>query len=1658
MAYNIKDNAYFKFKLDKEEEEKQKRAAAQRRATNQDAREQQPVYGPAVPSTPAKQQYPTLQNNPITKAYEKNKKGTQSLLDTLMEDTGINPRKKETKIGLTNPEKVSASSTVRNIMLRQAETSPIVRSTLRKAGVKDPLLDIYDTREKKAQDEKKIEPLAKYTPIQRIYGGLSDVSKRKLEETFKEIDSSSLTFNQKQKLKEEAARKIYPQQLAPFVRNDSNRVDEIRKKYGKLNSPAEVIETIEAYDNAYLEIRDIITGGTGSEINREAVKEISPDQLDFYDNYANERQALVQRLNDMEEAARLKENLKNYSDYMGYVRSKDPKEIKETNFGKPFAGVDEKGNIKFGSKYYTVKTGNPIIDNFLMEGGKTVEDIANQEYQNALYINSYYENELKTFLKVLEDMETDEEFAISISNRYYTDEDYKKWWDKKANLLKEYEEISDKLQKNIETARIEVIKKNQYSDEEKLRRKAFGIVDFSEAAKRGKEKAKRDNNLIFEADEKTIDFSPEEGRKQIAQLMFTDTEKDTFYALYDKNPSEAIEYYNLLFKKYNDDVYNENIDTIVKTMEKDPIIHGLGMAATTLIKPAESFVNVVTGGGLENTPIADIDRRLKDDNTKGIQAQLGEDVGKFVAGAGHSIGEMLGAMINAKMIGLDPQKKAIDIMSMGAASSGMKDAKDRGGNKAQIIASGLAQGGAERLLGMIGTDKIFNMIGKSSQSILKDLVKSAGGEFTEEFLTEAANALSDMLIMGDKSHYNIVKQSFINEGMDEEQAKEETLKQLLLQQPMEAGITGAIAGGVMGGGNAFISTYAEGKNALTKAPEFQKLTEDITKMDVSDLTGDAAKLQDAVKTYVERSENAKTKFGQIINAGKAVAAASEYQGTPKVIVTEDISKEDRAKLNKFSKAANVNIIYSSIDQDLSKDYKGGFYVPDTNTIVIDKGTSVIDILDKTAAHEVGHTAEGTRWYDAYKRRVIADINAEGGKSFDALVKEKEDFYRSNGVNVENPEAEVIADYTSKLINDHSLIDKMVKKDYNTANLFLDGLRDVYNNLKSKVTGKEVGGVEETVKYLERAIGMRKSELTDASDLQYNITNENNGEGRMNVDGSSNSEGLGKYGTDRSGDGIRKQSDDTEGVYRWMGSSTPKMDIHEKTQQREGTDRAVKYLQQSFQRYGESISRDLSRINLRDMDVVDRKISTATKKYFKETVTKNSDGYLVPFFHGTLADFDIFERGDIGFHFGTLEQAQKRIDKNLSEAKKGKPRIIEAYINIKNPVYLPLDKMQWDAFTTSYQLYVHKIITEEQLNNILEKKGAILGGYNSEASQALRKLLSDKGYDGIVYNNRFEGEGVSFIAFEPNQIKYVTNESPSSSTNMKYSISNLTPEQKETLAKDQELRDAEGKSKGVIISELTPEQIKAVKSNIETMGGHIRGIQDKDDEKVSFSRKMDRVATEWVDRFRFIEKFDKEAEKIGGEAKTEDKAYIMAMNSLNSDGSVMYVIKNQMTDLDGNVNIGKGLFPILEGLKSKTEVETFEKYLIARHAAEWLAKNKGGSVKHVFGNENDSEEIQRNTAATIEKEYPHFKGIAEELYKFQRDVLLNFGVKGGLLGQNTADIFFKTYPDYVPFYRNTKDTGLEGITKEFADLDLGIEKAEGGKEKIIKIRSLDRLFI
>ena len=197
---------------------------------------------------------------------------------------------------------------------------------------------------------------------------------------------------------------------------------------------------------------------------------------------------------------------------------------------------------------------------------------------------------------------------------------------------------------------------------------------------------------------------------------------------------------------------------------------------------------------------------------------------------------------------------------------------------------------------------------------------------------------------------------------------------------------------------------------------------------------------------------------------------------------------------------------------------------------------------------------------------------------------------------------------------------------------------------------------------------------------------------------------------------------------------------------------------------------------------------AFKSWFGKSKVVDKKGKPIVVYHGTGAEFGVFdsdagEGNDIGFHFGTASAAKDRlagIKESVSRGDRfdeGKPRVMEAFLRIENPLRLKETRNgSWQvidilnqllggnkinpAFKSDANKFSNDELTVEigrENNGNVERVASWDLNSRSEATEWMNKYLQSKGFDGIVYENKIEDKGRdSYIVFASDQIKSATN--------------------------------------------------------------------------------------------------------------------------------------------------------------------------------------------------------------------------------------------------------------------------------------------------------------
>ena len=177
--------------------------------------------------------------------------------------------------------------------------------------------------------------------------------------------------------------------------------------------------------------------------------------------------------------------------------------------------------------------------------------------------------------------------------------------------------------------------------------------------------------------------------------------------------------------------------------------------------------------------------------------------------------------------------------------------------------------------------------------------------------------------------------------------------------------------------------------------------------------------------------------------------------------------------------------------------------------------------------------------------------------------------------------------------------------------------------------------------------------------------------------------------------------------------------------------------------------------------------------FVDKETKVSADFSGIWYHGTLHKFDVFKPSvrDIGFHFGSLEQAKSRVA--FYNPVNIKHYIMQVELNCKSPLIL-----YDDIFTGVPYTFLQKLYSEETVSSLGapifndEDYDILMGKWESDFEESdywytnhdynfyrdVENILISKGFDSIYYLNTHEGEltpnSYSWCVLKPEQIKII----------------------------------------------------------------------------------------------------------------------------------------------------------------------------------------------------------------------------------------------------------------------------------------------------------------
>ncbi|MBQ7728047.1 MAG: hypothetical protein IJT60_05665 [Clostridia bacterium] len=164
-----------------------------------------------------------------------------------------------------------------------------------------------------------------------------------------------------------------------------------------------------------------------------------------------------------------------------------------------------------------------------------------------------------------------------------------------------------------------------------------------------------------------------------------------------------------------------------------------------------------------------------------------------------------------------------------------------------------------------------------------------------------------------------------------------------------------------------------------------------------------------------------------------------------------------------------------------------------------------------------------------------------------------------------------------------------------------------------------------------------------------------------------------------------------------------------------------------------------RLSLPETDSQGNEMSEAQREFFKDSKVVDENGKLMPMYHHTENQFTKFD----------LSKARRSMDiqgfyfypDNVSGEEYGS-RSMKVYLNITNP-------------------YV--------VRNSEDAKKVSIDYSQDDGGVAVREALEAEGYDGVIFTEEYFGTAAEYIAFRPEQIKYVTNRAPTYDEDVRFDL-------------------------------------------------------------------------------------------------------------------------------------------------------------------------------------------------------------------------------------------------------------------------------------------------
>ncbi len=300
-----------------------------------------------------------------------------------------------------------------------------------------------------------------------------------------------------------------------------------------------------------------------------------------------------------------------------------------------------------------------------------------------------------------------------------------------------------------------------------------------------------------------------------------------------------------------------------------------------------------------------------------VSENIESPVGKFAYNVVNSIADNVALMPLGK-------GKALAGMGLEAFSGSLNEMKDKDVTPNQMMATAATSALIEVLTEKIPLDNLFKVAKSGGKQTVKkvvvDALKNSAAEGTGESISEIANSIADYAINQNESDWTQLVKNYESQGMTKSQAQKQAFKQFGLNAA-QAGLAGAVSGGIMSGGASAINMLGGNSNISTD--------NDSTNAEIADSV-DTAKIDTTSRNVIDTQNLVKKEPGKLSNAFKRGIMPEQ---TAKNFRRVDISQDAYQDIASTMKKSNTDSSVETFVKNMNEKFFGE--VVDTHDIAID---------------------------------------------------------------------------------------------------------------------------------------------------------------------------------------------------------------------------------------------------------------------------------------------------------------------------------------------------------------------------------------------------------------------------------------------------------------------------------------------------------------------------------------------------------------------------------------------------------------------------------------------------------------------------------------------------------------------------------------------------